>query len=267
LKGTLAIILAILVLTVSFLLFTDIGFFVRGYVKSKVHLADAVGPVLKVMSAPVHSVNYLFESYINLVGVKRRSGEMKKKLDTLLLENQKIPELEKENERLKGLLRFMEQRPNSMIAARVVGEDVTNWFKCIMIDKGRSYGVREKMPVITPAGIVGQAVEVNQWHTKVMVINDTNSAVDVYVSGRQSRGILEGTGQTILKLKYVLKNDELEVGDSLITSGKDSIYPRGISAGIVISINKNRAGLFADVDVMPFNNFKKLDEVLVVKTW
>jgi rod shape-determining protein MreC len=148
-----------------------------------------------------------------------------------------------------------------------VGEDVTNWFKCVIVDKGRSFGVKEKMPVITPVGIVGQAVEVNRWHTKVMVINDTNSAVDVFVSGKQSRGILEGTGQTILKLKYVLKNDEMEVGDTLITSGKDGIYPRGIPAGIVISVNKNRPGLFADVDVMPYNNFKKLDEVLVVKKW
>ncbi len=154
-----------------------------------------------------------------------------------------------------------------MIAARVIGEDVTNWFKCVVIDKGSSYGVRERMPVITPAGVVGQAVEVSRWHTKVMVVNDTNSAVDVYVSGRQSRGILTGTGQTALKLKYVLKNDEIEVGDALITSGKDRIYPRGIAAGIVINVNKNMPGLFADVDVMPYNNFKKLDEVLVVKRW
>ena len=114
-----------------------------------------------------------------------------------------------------------------MIAARVIGEDVMNWFKCIIIDKGQSSGIRERMPVVTPAGLVGQTVEVNKWHTKVMIINDTNSAVDIYVAGKHTRGIVEGTGQRILKLKYVLKNDDLEVGDRLITSGKDGIYPKG----------------------------------------
>ena len=129
-----------------------------------------------------------------------------------------------------------------MVAARVIGEDVMNWFKCIIIDKGRNPGIKEKMPVVTPAGVVGQAVEVDRWHTKVMIINDTNSAVDVYSTGKQTRGILEGTGQTVLKLKYVLKNEEVEVGDRLITSGKDAIYPKGLPIGIVISREQEQTG-------------------------
>jgi rod shape-determining protein MreC len=265
LKGTLVIITAILILAFSFLLFTDITVVQRGYTRTKFYLTDGIGPALKVMSAPVRFVDELLDNYINLIDVKKRNGELKKRLESMELENQKITELEKENERLKGLLDMVEQRPDEMIAARVTGEDVMNWFKCIIIDKGKSAGVREKMPVVTPAGVVGQAVEVSRWHTKVMIINDTNSAVDVYTTGKHTRGIVEGTGQTILKMKYVLKNDDIEVGDRLITSGKDSIYPEGLALGIVININKTRPGLFSDIDVMPFNNFKKLDEVLVVK--
>jgi len=264
-KATFAIITAVLLLVLSFLLFTNITIFHKGYARTKFYLADGVGPALKALSAPVHSAAYLLDSYVNLVGVKRKNEELKKKLDGMQLENQKVPELEKENQRLKGLLHLTEQNPNQMIAARVTGEDIMNWFKCIIIDKGLSNGVRERMPVITPAGVVGQAVEVNQWHTKVMIINDTNSAVDVYLVGKHTRGIVEGTGGTTLKLKYVLKTDDMEVGDRLITSGKDGIYPKGLALGIIISLNKNKPGLFADVDVMPFNNFKKLDEVLVVK--
>jgi rod shape-determining protein MreC len=152
-----------------------------------------------------------------------------------------------------------------MIAARVVGEDLKNWFKCIIIDKGKGSGIREKMPVITPKGLVGQVVESDSWVTKIMVINDTNSSVDVYVEGRNTRGILEGTGQTLLKLKYIRKNDEIEIGDRLVTSGKDSIYPKGLATGIVTTINRNKPGIFSEVDVMPFNNFKRLEEVLVIK--
>ncbi len=264
-KSTFVIIATILLLVLSFLLFTNIAVFQKGYGKAKFYLADGVGPVLQILKTPARSVSYVLENYVDLIDVKRRNDKLKKKVETLELETQKIPELEKENERLKGLLHLVEEQPNELIAARIVGEDVMNWFKCVIIDKGRSAGIKEKMPVITPSGIVGQAVEVHNWHTKVMVVNDTNSAVDVYVSGKNARGIVEGTGSTTLKLKYVTKNDEVEVGDKLITSGKDAIFPKGLAVGIVINVNKNKAGLFSDIDVMPFNNFKKLDEVLVVK--
>jgi rod shape-determining protein MreC len=264
-KGTFVIISAILLLTLSFLFFTNITAFEKTYLRTKSYLADGIGPALSVIGAPVRSISYVFENYIDLIDVKRTNAELKKKLESMEFENQKIPELIKENERLKGLLQLVEERPKEFIAARVTGEDVMNWFKCIIIDKGRNAGVREKMPVITPAGVVGQAVEINKWHSKVMIINDTNSAVDAYVTGKHTRGIVEGTGHTILKLKYVQKNDDAEVGDKLITSGKDGIYPKGFALGIIISINKNVPGLFADIDVMPHNNFKKLDEVLVVK--
>lgn len=264
-KGTFVIIAAILLLALSFLLFTDIAVFTNGYSRAKLYLADGVGPVLTVMSTPLRSVNYLVENYVTLIDVKRKNSELKKRLDSLETEKQKILELEKENERLKGLLELKAKRPHDLLAARVIGEDVVNWFKCIIIDKGQTSGIRQKMPVITRAGLVGQAVEVNRWHTKVMIVNDTNSAVDIYVVGKHTRGIVEGTGQSLLKLKYVLKNEDIEVGDRLITSGKDAIYPKDLALGIVTTVNKNKPGLFADIDVMPFNNFKKLDEVLVVK--
>jgi rod shape-determining protein MreC len=264
-KGTLVVIAAVVLLAFSFLLFTNISIFANAYSKTKVYVSGLVGPTLKVVGSPFRFTAGLFDRYVDLVNVKEKNAELKKRLEALQLQNQKVPELEKENERLRSLLHFMEHRPATMTAARVIGEDVTNWFKCIIIDKGRGSGIKEKMPVVTADGVVGQAVEVNQWHTKVMIINDTNSALDVYVPGKQTRGVLEGTGRTTLKMKYVLKNDDIESGDKLVTSGKDGIYPRGLPVGVVIAANKNVVGLFAEVEVMPYNNFRKLDEVLVVR--
>jgi rod shape-determining protein MreC len=265
LKNSITIFIAILILVSAFLVFTNISFFVKGYSIAKMGLGEIAGPALRGLSTPSKLVRYLFDTYVNLIDTKKENRELKKKLDALELENQKIPTLDKENKRLKSILNLMDQSPNTMMAARVVGEDIKNWFKCIIVDKGRDQGVKEKMPVITPRGLVGQAVEVNKWHSKIMTINDTNSSVDVYAEGKETRGVLEGTGQTTLKLKYILKNDELAIGDKLVTSGKDGIYPRGLPAGIVITVNRNKSGIFADIDVMPFANFKRLDEVLIVK--
>ncbi|MCX8110753.1 MAG: rod shape-determining protein MreC [Syntrophorhabdaceae bacterium] len=259
------IITATLILIISFFIYTGTPIFINNYSKIKVFCGELTGPALKILSKPAVGIKYIFNTYINLIDAKKENYALKKKIDELQLENQKIPELEHENRRLKTILKLTESNPGASVIARVIGEDLKNWFKCIIIDKGRDLGIKEKMPVITPKGIVGQVVEVNKWHSKVMVINDTNSSVDVNIEGRDTRGIIEGTGHTVLKLKYITKNDEVEVGDRLVTSGKDTIYPKGVPTGIIIAIDKSKAGIFYDIDVMPYNNYKRLEEVIVLK--
>jgi len=265
LKNTVVIIIAIAVLIISFFIFTNTPLFLKGYSVAKTGFGEVSGPLLRIIGKPGEFASYIFNNYIGLVRTNRENADLRNRLAKFQMENQKIPELEHENKRLKTILNLMEQRPKTMIAARVVGEDIKNWFKCIILDKGKSSGITIKMPVITPSGLVGQVVETDRWVAKVMVINDTNSSVDVYVEGRNTRGILEGTGQTVLKLKYIRKNDEIEIGDKLITSGKDGIYPKGLAAGIVTTVNRGKPGIFSEIEVMPFNNFNILEEVLVLK--
>jgi rod shape-determining protein MreC len=144
LKGTLVGIAAVIVLAVAFLLFTDISVAVKTYSKTKVYVSGLMGPTLKVASAPFRFTAGIFDSYFGLVDVKRKNSELKKRLDALQLQGQRLPELERENERLRHLLRFMEQRPGTLTAARVIGEDATNWFKCIIIDKGSGNGIKKR---------------------------------------------------------------------------------------------------------------------------
>ena len=264
-KNSIAIILAIFVLVVTFLSFTNTPFVFKTFAAIKGGLSITIGPALKVIGKPIDGIRGVFNTYINLIGTNKENDELKAQLNSLRMENQKLQELEREHKRFKTLLGFMEKKPNTLIAAKLIGEDLKNWFRCIIIDKGKNQGVRVKMPVITPKGIVGQIVEIDKWHSKVMIINDTNSSIDVNIDGKSTRGLLEGAGQNILKLKYVIKNDAIEIGDKLFTSGKDGIFPKGIPAGIVMTVDRNKAGIFADIDVMPYNNFKQLDEVLIIK--
>ncbi|MHB8111566.1 MAG: rod shape-determining protein MreC [Syntrophorhabdaceae bacterium] len=264
-RNTIAIIIAILVLVISFLSFTNAPFVAKSYASFKTGVSSIFGPVLTVASKPVSAVGGIFDSYFNLVGAKKENRELREKFEKLYVENQKLVETERENARLRKVLDFVQKKPNTMIAAGVIGEDLKNWFRCVIIDKGSKQNVRQKMPVVTPKGVVGQVVEVDPWHAKIMVLNDSNSSIDVNVEGKNTRGLLEGTGQNTVKLKYVTKNDDIEIGDKLVTSGKDGIYPKGIPAGIVITANKNKAGIFIDIDVMPFNNFRQLDEVLLIR--
>ena len=142
-----------------------------------------------------------------------------------------------------------------MIAARVVGEDVKNWFKCIIIDKGRESGHQGEDACRDAQGLVGQAVEVDSgiqrsWSSTIRI-----PPLTYMWRESRHRGLLEGTGQNTLKLKYVVKNDEIEIGDKLVTSGKDGIFPKGMPVGIVITVNRNKSGIFTDIDVMPLQQF------------
>jgi rod shape-determining protein MreC len=265
LRNPVVIILAVVILALSFLVFTNMAFFVKGYVRVKDTVSIAAGPVLQGISAVTGGLRSVFDSYFNLLHTKRENAELKKRLSDLEIQNQRLAEVERENTRLRSILSFTRQQPNTFIAARVIGEDLKNWYRCVIIDKGKAAGLAERMPVITPRGLVGQIVEAQQWHSKVIVINDTNSSVDVYVEGKNTRGILEGTGQSNLRMKYVRKIDEAEAGDKLITSGKDGVYPRGLPVGIITNVQRTRAGIFSDIDVMPYADFRRLDEVLVVR--
>lgn len=249
----------------SLLVFTGTPYVTQGFVWAKNILGAAAGPVLKGVHTVTGGVGHVFDTYFNLVRTKKENATLAKRVEALELENQKLAEIEKENHRLRALLAFSQRTPGAYVAARVIGEDLKNWYKCIIIDKGKNSGLKERMTVLTGEGLVGQIVEVHPWHSKVMVINDTNSSVDVYVDGKNTRGVLEGTGQSACRLKYVRKTDQPESGDKLITSGKDGVYPKGIPVGLVTTVAVGKAGIFADIDVMPFNDYKRLDEILVLK--
>jgi rod shape-determining protein MreC len=265
LRHPVLIIVAVALLVASLLVFTGTPYVTRGFVAVKNVFAVAAGPVLKGVTFVTGGIGGTFDTYFNLVRAKKENTELRRKVESLQMENQAMVETQKENQRLRALLAFSQRTPGAYVAARVIGEDLKNWYKCVIIDKGKNYGIRERMTVLTGEGLVGQVVEAHQWHSKVMVINDTNSAVDVYVDGKNTRGVLEGTGQSACRLKYVRKTDQPENGDKLMTSGKDGVYPKGIPVGLVTTVTVGKAGIFADIDVMPFNDYKKLNEVLVLK--
>ncbi|MCX7856976.1 MAG: rod shape-determining protein MreC [Deltaproteobacteria bacterium] len=256
---------AILALILSFLAFTNFPLANKIYFKVRGLFGDISGITVNLLDRPLRKVNEYYELYIDLKDAKKEVMELKRRLDLAYLEISRLKELERENRYFRRILELSEKNGFRMIVANVVGEDIKSWYKGILIDKGRDFDIHEKMAVISPKGLVGQVVEVNKKSSKIMVINDTNSAVDVYVEGKDIRGIVEGTGYSTLKLKYVKKNEDVETGDRLYTSGKDGIYPKGIPVGIVISVDRKTGGIFLDIDVIPFANFRVLDQVIVLK--
>jgi rod shape-determining protein MreC len=97
----------------------------------------------------------------------------------------------------------------------------------------------------------------------VLLVSDHNSGVDALVQRTRARGIVQGTVDAGCALKYVKRTEDVQVGDDLVTSGLDGIFPKGLPIGRVVAIDKRGQGLFQSAEVAPRVAFEQLEEVLV----
>ena len=201
--------------------------------------------------------------YINLVGVRAEQQSLLERLRALEAQNSKLLEFESENTRLRGLLDFREQLGLKGVAARVIGFDPSNWSKIVTLDIGATRGVERGQAVVEGNGVVGQVVAVGQLSSRVLLIVDHTSGVDAIVQGGRGRGVIQGTGGGC-ELLYVPNEEELQVGDRVITSGMDGIYPKGLLLGVIAAVERRGTGMFQQVVVRPAVDFRKLEELLVL---
>ena len=239
----------------------------RGQLKS-----DPVGPVLMWLFRPLQLgvqlttewIQDLRDSYITLAAFKAENERLRKRIQTLEIERNQWFEAEATNRRLQQLLEFRSHLPAGSVTASIIANSASTWFQSCLLDKGSDDRVRKGMAVVTPLGVVGQVVSVTARSAKVLLITDPNSGVDVLVQRTRARGIVSGSLENGPILKYVKRSEDIQVGDRLITSGLDGIFPKGMVVGTVIKARKQNLGLFQYIEVMPAVTSGQTEEVMVV---
>ena len=223
-----------------------------------------LAPMQKGITNVIRSVRGGWKHYFMLVSVSMENDALKKELNLAYETINHGREIELMNLRLRRFLDFREKTELKMIAAEVTGKDASAWFHTIIIDKGESDGVEKGLPVVVPEGIVGQVIEVSKSYSKVLLITDRNSAVDALAQRSRARGIIEGKSNGQCILNYALRKHELEVGDVIVSSGLDGVFPKGLRLGHVSEIKDRNYMIFQDVVMNPFVDFEKLEEVLII---
>jgi rod shape-determining protein MreC len=223
-----------------------------------------VGPFQKLVSVTMDRVNDIWKHYFFLISVARENDELKKALGVAAEKENRCAEIEISNDRLRSLLNFHKSYTSDVLAAEVIGKDPSSWFKTIVIDKGETDGVERGDPVVVPEGIAGQIMEVAKNYSKVLLIIDRNCAVDALVQRTRARGVIKGESTNQCTLEYVLQKNEVSTGDTIVSSGLDGVYPKGLRIGEVSEVNKGSSGIFQEVIVTPYVDFEKLEEVLVI---
>lgn len=205
------------------------------------------------------------EHYILLVGKSKENERLVKEIEGMKGERNSYLEIQEENRRLKSLLSLKEQRTGYVATVKVIGRDYSSWFRSVMIDKGERDGIRKDMVAITPSGLVGRVYHVMPETARVILITDRSSALAARVVRTRDEGILQGTGEGLCRLKYLRQSTELEVGDILLTSGLDGIFPEGLNAGTISHVERKGSGFFQDVEVTPASDLARLDELTILK--
>lgn len=221
-------------------------------------------PLQVASQGTVNWIKGFRENYDTLSGFKAENERLRKRVQALEVEKQKLLEAEATNQRLNQLLDFRSHLPSKPILASIIANSANNWFQSCQLDKGSADGIRKGMAVVTPLGVVGQVVAVTPRTAKVLLLTDPNSGVDVLVQRTRSRGIVSGSLENGTVLKYLKRSEDIQAGDRLITSGMDGVFPKGMMVGIVTKVRKQHLGLFQFIEVLPAVQSERVEEVLVV---
>ena len=221
-------------------------------------------PVQKAVWGVIDGIGSIWRGYFYLVGLEKENQALKKELQELKLQMNRYREADLANQRLRALLNFKKSIATPLLPAQLVAFDPSGWFQTILIDKGRNDGVVRDMAVVSAEGLVGRVIGVSNHHAKVLLIIDGNSAVDAYIQRSRARGVLVGLGRELCLLKYVQRNEDVQVGDKVISSGMGGVFPKGLLVGTVQEVVRGSSGLFQRVEVEPAVNFSRLEEVMVV---
>ena len=235
-------------------------------------LSNIVAPFQWVFSSAGDGLTGIWNGYISLVGTSKENKELKKENALLKGKLTSMEEIKSENERLRGLMNYRDVFGMESVVTRVVANDPRAEFKSVMINKGAKDGIKLYMPVVGPKGLVGRIGRVTNGSAQVLLLNDPNSAVDAMVQRSRARGLLIGassrtklkTGNFLTRLEYLRRVSDIQDDDVIVTSGLDGVFPPGLPVGTVHGIRKSQDGIFKEAEVVPFENFQELQEVMVL---
>ncbi len=216
-------------------------------------------------SAVINSTKNVFNTYFMIVGKEEENRLLHDKLIKIMEEKNRYIETGLENERLRKLLQLTSERPDYITSAEVFARDPSNWFQMLWINKGTNDGITRDMVAVTPLGPVGKIHRVFQSGAHIILITDVNSSVAVRLQSSRVEGILEGRGDDRCYLKYISRESEVKVGESVVTSGLEGIYPEGLLIGYVKDVKIDGEEVFQIIEVLPSQTLNTVEEVAILK--
>src|SRR3981081_1666909 len=230
----------------------------------RIWAVGAVSPLEKALVWTQTSAGNLWHNYFYLRGVRAENRQLKEQIDQLRLEQVRLNQDAEQAHRLQALLSFKERYISKTVGAQVIGSSGSDQSRSVYIDKGASEGIEQDMAVITADGVVVKVLSVFPSTSLVLLINDQSSGVGAILEKSRLQGVLRGTPNGEVILERVMSDEQVAPGETLLTSGGDQIFPKGLPLGRVAKVAGMDSSLFLNIKVKPAANLGRLEEVLVV---
>jgi rod shape-determining protein MreC len=225
----------------------------------------ALAEVQRGADALLSGTRRVWNAYVSLRQVHEDNERLRRELARARVELQEQRARADRSRSLQQLLDLRDRLSLSTAAAEIIAAGATSEFRTITIDKGSADGLQADMAVIAPSGVVGRIVLAAGRASKVQLIVDRNAAAGGLIERTRAQGVVMGMGEGRLRMEYVSDVADVSVGDLVVTSGIDRIYPKGFVIGTVTRVEKSGPA-YRSIDVKAAVDFFRLEEVLVVLT-
>ncbi|MSN24420.1 MAG: rod shape-determining protein MreC [Geobacter sp.] len=227
---------------------------------------NVMTPILQPVYRLSGVIEDVWDGYVRLIDVHRENLQLRENIRVLNERVREGDEAKLANQRLSRLLDMKKTIKLPTLAAEVVGEDVTPWFRTFILNRGSSSGVREGMAVIAADGIVGQIVKVAASNSRVVLLTDHASGIAATIQRSRARGVVKGKSEMLCTLEFTTREEDVKVGDSVISSGIGGVFQKGLPIGEVTMVKRGEYGIFQTVTIRPAVNLAHLEDVLIVQS-
>jgi len=227
-------------------------------------VTEAVSPLKKVVQWPVLAITTVDEYAVTLDQAQRDIAALRQARLIDAEKSQKLEILEAENQFLRKLLDTRRQLGAHVQPASILYSARDPFNRRVILDRGSEQGVIEGQPVVDDQGVVGQVTRVAPDYAEVTLLTDRNQSIPAQVVRNGLRTVVFGTGDGRLEMRYMSSNADVQVGDWIVTSGIDGIYPRGLKVGKVESLESDANGIFSRFILTPAAGMGRYGEVLLL---
>jgi rod shape-determining protein MreC len=224
-----------------------------------------LAPVMKPAARASGFFEDVWDDYLNLMGVRQENLRLREEVKELNARIIATGETVLANQRLEKLLGMKNTIKAPVLTVTIVGEDLSSWFRTVVIDQGSSSGIAEGMAVVAADGVVGQIVKVAPNTSRVLLLSDHTSGIAATIQRSRARGVVKGKGEGLCSLEFTTREEDVKVGDMVVTSGIGGVFLKGIPIGEVTMVKRGEYGIFQTVTIRPMVNIAHLEEVLVVQ--
>jgi rod shape-determining protein MreC len=228
-------------------------------------LFEIAVPIQKALTSPVRATTDAWRRYVALVELGAENERLRQRIGVLQEEALQYREALVASGHLQRIVEMREDFDIPLLPSEIVGQDVSPWFRSVLLQRGSAGEVRSGMPVVADSGLVGIVTATSPRTGRVMLLLDRQSAVSGISQRSRARGIVRGLGTGELEFVLMVRGDDVEAGDVIVTSGLDGAYPKGLRIGTVEKVQRADDQLVHTAEVKPAVDFGRLEQVFVMK--